>query len=54
MIGVEDDSVIIATCNSEMCMGGGGEYSCKRLSGVWRRAEMDKEHIKYQCLKAVM
>lgn len=53
MIGVEDDSVIIATCNSEMCMGGGG-YSCKRLSGVWRRAEMDKEHIKYQCLKAVM
>lgn len=34
MIGVEDDSVIIATCNSEMCMGGGGIFLQKVVRGL--------------------
>lgn len=45
MIGVEDDSVIIVTCNSQMCT---------RSGGVVRGPEMDKEHIKYPCLQDVV
>lgn len=51
MIGVEDDSVIIATWNSEMRMG---VNFLRKVVRDRRRAEMEREQINYLCLQVVM
>lgn len=40
MIAVLDDSVIIVTCNSDMCMGGFPAKGCHRFRGeqIWIRS----------------